>query len=118
MNITNYPTSWIGQLRQKLAGRLCWLACLLRGDKWYLGEAWHGPPGNRSADLQHLIWLDVVLISFPFKEEDEDALNRIEKHLAELSQAAGESWGHIAPKQFPSTPVAPKQTALNAHDHH
>jgi hypothetical protein len=88
-------TNWIAW---RLAGWLCRIACVLRKQKWYVGEAWHSVPGNRAADLQQQIWSDVVLISFPFKGEDEDARDRIGKNLNELAQAAGESWGHIWPK--------------------
>ena len=84
--------------RWKLADWLSWAACRLRGQKWYVGEAWHSVPGNRATELQQKIWEDTVLISYPFREEDEDARARIEKNLAELAQAAGESWGHIWPK--------------------
>ena len=85
-------------MRWKIAGWLCLIACKLRGQKWYVGEAWHAVPGNRATELQQKIWQDVILISIPIKDEDEDARNRIEKHLNELAQAAGESWGHIWPK--------------------
>lgn len=88
------------EIRWKIASWLCLLACKLRGEKWYVGEAWHAVPGNRASDLKQRIWEDVILISVPIKDEDEDAHNRIEKHLNELAQAAGESWGHIWPKSF------------------
>lgn len=85
--------------RQVLADGCCRLACWLRGEKWYVGEAWHAVPGNRAADLEMQIWQDVVLISYPPQEEDEDAVNRIQKNLSELAQSSGAAWGHIWPKQ-------------------
>lgn len=82
-------------LRWKIADWISWIACKLRGHDWYLGEAWYAVPGNRAADLQQLIWTDIVLIATPFSSADKDALDRTGKHLAELAQAAGENWGHI-----------------------
>ena len=81
--------------RWMLASWLSIIACRLRGQKWYVGSAWHSVPGNRASDLQQQIWQDVVILTIPLKEEDEDTRNRIEKNLSELTQAAGESWGHI-----------------------
>ncbi len=39
-----------------------------------------------------------MLLSVPLEDEDDYIRDRIAKHLNELSQAAGESWGHIWPK--------------------
>lgn len=96
--IVSAPSVWFCGQRLKLAGWLCLIACWLRGEKWYVGEAWHAVPGNRATDLQQQIWQDVVLISYPPQPENEDAINRISKNLGELSQAAGEAWGHIWPQ--------------------
>jgi hypothetical protein len=93
------------ELRWRMADWLSFLACKLRGDKWYLGSSWHAVPGNRAADLSQRIWEDVTLISVPFDEDDDDARDRIEKHLMELSQKAGECWGHIQTEQ--RTPCKP-----------
>ena len=94
----------VKNIRHWIADRLSFAACRLRGHKWYLGDSWHSVPGNRATDLSQRIWTDVVFISVPFKDEDQDARARIEKHLEELAQLAGENWGHIWPKESMKTP--------------
>ncbi len=83
-------------LRWTLPGWLCWLACRLRGQRWYVSDSWHGVPGNRASDLQQQIWQDCVSFNVG---RDDDFLETLEPKLNELSQLAGEAWGHVWPKE-------------------
>jgi hypothetical protein len=90
--------SKIQSVRWKIADWLSFLACKLRGHKWYLGRAWHAVPGNRATDLQQSIWQRCVCLDLEASNNDADLLENIEAELDELAQLAGENWGHITPK--------------------
>lgn len=94
-------------MKRRLADYLCRFACYLRGEKWYVADTWHGVPGNRAAELRQKIWLEVVYLkSVACDGADADTcdsvdetLDTIDHSLAELSQVAGESCGHVWPKE-------------------
>lgn len=90
-------TGW----RWRLAGWLSYLACRLRGQKWYVGDTWHGVQGNRAAELKQKIWLDAVSQICRFREEQEyqEFIDDLEPRLDELAQLAGENFGE--PKACP-----------------
>lgn len=80
-------------VRNRLADWLSFLACKLRGDRWYVADTWHGIPGNRAAELRQQIFLWCVLTAnndWPLKE--------VEPQLEELGQLARENCGHVWPK--------------------
>lgn len=72
-------------LRRIIADWLSFIACKLRGDKWYEADAFHGVPGNRAAELRTQIWQSI------YGNADEKTYD----NLQELAQLAGENWGHI-----------------------
>lgn len=82
-----------------LAGRLCRIACWLRGERWYVADSWHGTPGNRASELNQRIWSMTVAIDAANIEQNKEWLDDIERDLTELSQASGAAWGHIWPKK-------------------
>lgn len=84
------------RLRWQLADILSWLACKLRGHRWYMADTWHGVPGNRAAELGERIREDFILrIDW---QTEKDAFERVESEIEELAQMAGENWGHVYPK--------------------
>ena len=76
--------------RWRLADWLSWLACKLRGHKWYLADTWCGVGGNRAAELKQALWELCVSKD----GNDTKWLAKIEPALDELGQLAGENWGH------------------------
>lgn len=80
-------------VRWRIADILSFIACKLRGHKWYLGRCWHSVPGNRAADLKSSIWQRCVVLSLDAK--DSEWIDKIDIELTELGQLAGENWGHI-----------------------
>lgn len=92
MNIPTTPKN----VRWWLAGWLCRFACWLRKEEWRVADTWHGVPGNRANELRQQIWVEVVTSNL---RDDQQALDSIDRNLAELAQAAGEAWGHIWPKE-------------------
>lgn len=80
----------------------CWLAravCWLRGEQWYVADAWYGVPGNRAAEIRQQIRDELILNLDLNDEEEKEAFHRVERLSAELAQGAGESWGHVWPKE-------------------
>jgi hypothetical protein len=78
-------------LRWFLADWLSFLACKLRGHKWYTPDNYASVPGNRVAELKQNIWESVV----SHDHMDGEWLEYMERGLGELAQLAGENWGHI-----------------------
>lgn len=85
-------------LRLSLADRLAWLASWLRGEPWYVADAWHGVPGNRAAELCQQARDEMIRVMDWNDEDDKEAFGRHERKLNELGRLAGESWGHVWPK--------------------
>lgn len=83
-------------MKRWLADRLCRRASWLRGERWYVADAYGGVPGNRVAELRQLIWQEAVTLCHNV-EEDQDSLDRINIAVAELAQAAGEAYGFYPP---------------------
>lgn len=86
------------KLRNRIADWLSRIACWLRGHKWYVADTFYGVPGNRAAELQQQVWVDVCILAGN-SPEDREALGTIDARLNELSQLAGENWGHVWPKK-------------------
>lgn len=84
-------------MKNRLADWLCRIASWLRGEKWYVADAWHGVPGNRASELRQRIWQKCVALQVG--HDDKSWLTEIDRDLTELAQAAGESWGHVWPKE-------------------
>lgn len=83
-----------GGLCWRLADWLSFLACKLRGHKWYPICAGYGIHGNRASDLKHKVWELSVFSAARTNFSHQDDLDEIEKALGELAQLAGENWGH------------------------
>lgn len=92
----NKPGSQWRHLRWKLADVLSFLACRLRGQKWYIGNCMADVPGNRAAELKQRIWESCVVLNFTAESKDKEWLDMIDRELTELGQIAGENWGHDA----------------------
>lgn len=88
-------------IRWFLAAWLRRIACWIMGEKWYVSDCWAGAPGNRAAELRQQIWEWMVSEAVCNGDGLKD-LDGIEKALSELAQIAGESWGHIYPKETTS----------------
>jgi hypothetical protein len=80
-----------------IAGWLRRAACWVMREPWYVADAWHGVPGNRPAELKQRIFQNIVILA-PWETHENDTFKETEADLAALAQLAGESWGHIWPK--------------------
>jgi hypothetical protein len=89
----------IEHIRWNIADWLSWLACKLRGHRWYVADAWYGVPGNRANELKSQIRDQLILLADFQNESDRDKLDLADERLDELCQMAGENWGHIWPKK-------------------
>lgn len=87
----------ISRVRWFIADVLSRIACWLRGQEWYIGNAWASAPGNRASDLKQSVWERCVALNACSENKDQAWLDSIESELNELGQLAGENWGHIQP---------------------
>lgn len=90
------------QFRYSLAGRLARVVCWLRREKWYVADAWHGVPGNRVAELRQQIRHEFLVRMNFSDEDDKEAFEKVNRLCDELAQRAGETWGHVWPKEVGS----------------
>ncbi len=81
--------------RWKIADYLSFVACKLRGQRWYPSYCFGGVPGNRAAELKQSVWERCVALEICSENKDPEWLNKIDQELTELGQIAGENWGHI-----------------------
>jgi hypothetical protein len=87
----------IRSLRWRMADWLSYAAVRLRGQRWHLASACYGVHGNRAAELNQMI-TDTYLVSADLTDPNHfDRTGRFMIHLDELSQLAGENWGHMNP---------------------
>lgn len=86
-------------IRWFIAAWLRRIACWIMGEKWYVSDCWASTPGNRVAELHQQIWEWMVSQTDLTDRDRRDELDSIGKRLSELAQIAGESWGHIYPKE-------------------
>lgn len=79
-------------MKRFIADYLSFLACKLRGGKWYHNPSTYpGLYGNRAAELKQRIWERCCVVHA--LDSDSDLLDLINADLEELGQIAGENWG-------------------------
>ena len=83
------------RLRWAIADYLSFLACKLRGNKWYMANNMANVMGNRAAELRQSVWERCVALELSAEKKDPEWLNLIDAELTELGEIAGENWGHF-----------------------
>lgn len=85
-----------GDWRWWLASWLCYFACRLRRQRWYVADTWHGVPGNRAAELRQQIWMEAASQIACYRDESDyhEYMDSLRPRLGELAQLASEAWGH------------------------
>lgn len=81
-------------LRWIMADWLSFVACKLRGNKWYRSETMSRVNGNRAAELAQSIFERCVALETVSHNHHPEWLKMIEQEVGELGQMAGQNWGH------------------------